>query len=95
MAVTKRKVVDLQREIEQMRLKQEYLMRTVDEYESVLNYDVLQLHPDVLKTIRSSFHDNFLASLSNSVPAFIKRDQDLVLTSNEVFALRVRQCYES
>ena len=54
-AVTKRKMLALEKDIEALKNKSDFLQRSIEEYETILHFDILQLHPDVLKQIRDSF----------------------------------------
>jgi hypothetical protein len=42
-----------------IREKRDLMQRSIDDYELMLHHDILQLHPDVLKSMKDSFIAKF------------------------------------
>ena len=43
------------------------MQRSIDDYELMLHHDILQLHPDVLKSIKESFIATFNSSVKEEI----------------------------
>lgn len=73
MAVTRRKLIALEKETSVLKEKCDLMQRSVDDYELILHHDILQLHPDTLKSIKESFIAKFNATVKEELEGATRR----------------------